>query len=210
MTGYEYSMYPRAGKSKCKDRDAATSGVVSPCLKSCGLTELPSGRTPSDPLHRPPPQTPSEAANPELETGSRGSPSARTQRPGLGATGLQPVPHRNPRCEILPNEEHLPNNKAIQRRLALSGKLCFNSLWPVTNVTGQGNGLRSRIVREKRGEPGITVKANKKRDGRWFLPWCTQDKRGSGASIRPIMVWKCLCIGHGSPTIIALSLYNNP
>ena len=49
----------------------------------------------------------------------------------------------------------------VQRRLALSGKLCFNSLWPVTNVTGQGNGLRSRIVREKRGGPGITVKAKK-------------------------------------------------
>ena len=28
----------------------------------------------------------------------------------------------------------------LQRRLALSGKLCFNSLWPVTNVSGQGNG----------------------------------------------------------------------
>ena len=47
----------------------------------------------------------------------------------------------------------------VQRRLALSGKLCFNSLWPVTNVTGQGNGKRSRIVREKRAGPGITVKA---------------------------------------------------
>ena len=51
----------------------------------------------------------------------------------------------------------------VQRRLALSGKLCFNSLWPVTNVTGQGNGLRSRIVGEKRGGPGITVKAKKKK-----------------------------------------------
>ena len=48
----------------------------------------------------------------------------------------------------------------VQRRLALSGKLCFNSIWPVTNVTGQGNGLRSRIVREKRAGPGITGKAN--------------------------------------------------
>ena len=44
--------------------------------------------------------------------------------------------------------------------IALSGKLCFNSLWPVANVTGQGNGLRSRIVREKSGGPGITVLAN--------------------------------------------------
>ena len=51
----------------------------------------------------------------------------------------------------------------VQRRLALSGKLCFNSLWPVTNVTGQGNGLRSRIVREKRAGPGITVKAKKQK-----------------------------------------------
>ena len=47
----------------------------------------------------------------------------------------------------------------VQRWLALSGKLCFNSLWPVINVTGQGNGLRSWIAREKRGGPGITVKA---------------------------------------------------
>ena len=51
----------------------------------------------------------------------------------------------------------------VQRRLALSGKLCFNSFWPVTNVTGQGNGLRSWIVREKGGGPGITVKAKKKK-----------------------------------------------
>ena len=49
----------------------------------------------------------------------------------------------------------------VQRRLALSGKLCFDSLWPVTDVTGQRNGLRSWIVREKRGGPGITVKAKK-------------------------------------------------
>ena len=49
----------------------------------------------------------------------------------------------------------------VQRRLGLSRKLRFNSLWPVTNVTGQGNGLRIRIVREKRGGPGITVKAKK-------------------------------------------------
>ena len=47
----------------------------------------------------------------------------------------------------------------VQMRLALSGKLCFDSLWPVTNVRGQGNGLRSWIVREKRREPGATVKA---------------------------------------------------
>ena len=40
--------------------------------------------------------------------------------------------------------------------------------------------------------------------GRWFVPWCTQDKSGSWASIRPIMVWVCLSIEHGSPTIIAL------
>ena len=51
----------------------------------------------------------------------------------------------------------------VQRRLALSGKLCFNSLWPVTNVTGQGNRLRSWIVREKRGGLGITVKATNTR-----------------------------------------------
>ena len=51
----------------------------------------------------------------------------------------------------------------VQRRLALSGKICFNSLWLVTNVTGQGNGLRSRIVREKRAGPGITVKAKNKK-----------------------------------------------
>ena len=50
-------------------------------------------------------------------------------------------------------------NNLFHRPLALSGKLCFNSLWPVTNVTGQGNGLQSRIVREKRGGPGITYKA---------------------------------------------------
>ena len=49
----------------------------------------------------------------------------------------------------------------VQMRLALSGKLCFNSLWPVTNVTGQGNELRSWIVKEKRGGPGITVEAKK-------------------------------------------------
>ena len=49
----------------------------------------------------------------------------------------------------------------VQRRLALSGKVCFNSLWPVTNVTGQGNGLRSRIVKEKRGGPDITIEAKK-------------------------------------------------
>ena len=47
----------------------------------------------------------------------------------------------------------------VQRRLALSGKLCFSSVWPVTNVRGQGTGLRSWIVREKRGGPQITVKA---------------------------------------------------
>ena len=46
-------------------------------------------------------------------------------------------------------------------RLALSGKLCFKSVWPVTNVTGQRNGKPSWIVREKRGGPGITVKAKK-------------------------------------------------
>ena len=51
----------------------------------------------------------------------------------------------------------------VQRRLALYGKLCFNSLWPVTNVTGQGNGLRSWFVREERGGPGITVKGEHKR-----------------------------------------------
>jgi hypothetical protein len=43
----------------------------------------------------------------------------------------------------------------------MPGKLCFHNLWPVTNVTGQGNGLRSWIVREKRGGQGITVKAKK-------------------------------------------------
>ena len=52
----------------------------------------------------------------------------------------------------------------------LSGKLCFNSLWPATNVTGQGNGLRSRIVREKRGGPGITVKAKQKIIITYLLP----------------------------------------
>ena len=41
--------------------------------------------------------------------------------------------------------------------------LCFNSLCPV-NVTGQGNGLRSQIVSEKWGGPGITVKANFKKN----------------------------------------------
>ena len=51
----------------------------------------------------------------------------------------------------------------VHSRLALSGKLCFYSLWPVTNVTGQGNGLRSQIVREERGGPGITVKAKNKK-----------------------------------------------
>ena len=36
------------------------------------------------------------------------------------------------------------------------------------------------------------------------------DNKKSWASIRPVMVWKCLCIGHGSPTIIALWPYNDP
>ena len=83
----------------------------------------------------------------------------------------------------------------VQRRLALSGKLCFNSLWPVTDVTGQGNGLRSRIVREKRGGPEITVEAKKNNNYKYethitvMYPLTYPPKRASFTSTASIQAW---------------------
>ena len=56
------------------------------------------------------------------------------------------------RCPQYKGDSHCPGSSAS------------TVFWPVTHVTGQGNGLRSRIVRETWGGPGITVKAKKKKE----------------------------------------------